>query len=152
MHLELGPEHPQPVALVWLGRAGQETCRLSRGPTGESSERTPNPRTRAPNATHRPVPLLDAPQPSELEPRESEAAEAPLLDRADPSAEQRSSRSRRPSRSLDVERASLFWVSGGSSRFRTGRRRQTGPSQHPAGGDYLHKVARGPSDPSVTAE
>ena len=43
------------------------------------------------------------PKPSELEPRESEVADAPLLDRAEPVAEQRSSPRRRLSRSLDVE-------------------------------------------------
>lgn len=58
------------------------------------------------------------PKPSELEPRESEVADAPLLDRAEPVAEQRSSPRRRLSRSLDVEMASLFWVSEGSLHFR----------------------------------
>lgn len=48
------------------------------------------------------------PKPSELEPRESEVADAPLLDRAEPVAEQRSSPRRRLSRSLDVEMSSLF--------------------------------------------
>lgn len=61
-----------------------------------------------------PAPLWDVPKPSELEPRESEVADAPLLDRAEPVAEQRSSPRRRLSRSLDVEMASLFWVSEGS--------------------------------------
>lgn len=62
-----------------------------------------------------PVPIRDASQPRELEPRESEVAEAPLPDRPDPAAEQRSSSSKRSSRSLDVERASLLWASDCSS-------------------------------------
>lgn len=69
-------------------------------------------------STNIPAPLLDVLQPSELEPRESEVADAPLLDSADPVAEQRSSPRRRLSRSLDVEMASLFWVSEGSLHFR----------------------------------
>lgn len=68
----------------------------------------------APIATNIPVPLLDASQASKPEPRESEVAEAPLPDRAEPVAEQRSSCSNRSSRSLDVERASLLWGSAGS--------------------------------------
>lgn len=69
-------------------------------------------------STNIPAPLWDVSQPSELEPRESEVADAPLLDRAEPVAEQRSSPRRRLSRSLDVEMASLFWVSEGSLHFR----------------------------------
>lgn len=68
-----------------------------------------------------PAPLRDVSQPSELEPSESEVADAPLLDRAEPVAEQRSSPRRRLSRSLEVEMASLFWVSEGSLHFRDRR-------------------------------
>lgn len=60
-------------------------------------------------------------QPRELEPSESEVADAPLLDSAEPVAEQRSSPRRRLSRSLEVEMASLFWVSEGSLHFRDRR-------------------------------
>lgn len=113
---------------------------LLNAPEPRQPKHTPNPRTPTPNTTHRPVPLLDTPQPGELEPRESEAAEAPLLDGADSPAEQRSSRSRRSSRSLDAERASLFWASEGPSCCRNWE--QT-PGQHPARGDGQHEVAQG---------
>lgn len=77
----------------------------------------------APSANNIPAPLLDVVQPSEPEPRESDVAEAPLPDRADPVAEHRSSCSKRSSRPLDVERASLFRASAGSSCF--GNREKT---------------------------
>lgn len=83
-----------------------------------NDENTPTPwDLGAAGTTTIPVPLLDVSQPSETEPRESEAAEAPLPDRADPVAEHRSSCSKRSSRPLDVERASLIRASAGSSRF-----------------------------------
>lgn len=71
----------------------------------------------APSATDIPVPLGDASQPCEPEPREQEVAEAPLPESAEPAAEQTSACSRRWSRPLDAERASLFWASAGSSPF-----------------------------------
>ena len=80
----------------------------------------------APSTTYVPAPLLDASQPSEPEPREQEVAEAPLPDGAEPAAEQRSSCSRRRSRPLDTDRASLLWASLGLSYF--GNREET-PSQ-----------------------
>lgn len=69
-------------------------------------------------STNIPAPLRDVSQPIELEPRESEVADAALLDSAEPVAEQRSSPRRRLIRSLDVEMTSLFWVSEGSLHFR----------------------------------
>lgn len=53
-------------------------------------------------------------------------AEALLPDRAEPVAEPRSSFRSRLSRSLDVERASLFCVSAGSSDYRGDRENGTG--------------------------
>lgn len=96
-----------------------------------SLKHTDWPRPQCPRATNAPVPLLGASQPSALEPRESEVAEAPLPDRADPVAEQRSPCSRRSSRPLEAERASLFWVLAGSPCFRAERTLQS--DQHTAG-------------------
>lgn len=113
------------------GRPGASCENLPDAPETQQPETRPLPRDSGAPVADVPVPLLDTSQPRELEPRESEVAEAPLLDRADPAAEQRSSRSRRSSKSLDVERASLFWASEGSSRFGDRRRRSgrrwTGP-------------------------
>jgi hypothetical protein len=93
-----------------------------------------------------PAPLRDTSQPRELEPRESEVAEAPLPDSAEPVAEQRSSFSRRLSRSLDVDRASLFWVSEGSLHFRDREKKTllfTGLSNHTTHSVKLCRVGSG---------
>lgn len=96
----------------------------------------------APSTTYIPAPLADASQPSEPEPREQEAAEAPLPDGAEPMAERRSSRGRTCSRPPGVHRASLLWASLGWSHF--GNRAET-PGQVSGLHQTLRDTAGAPS-------
>lgn len=115
-----GPFKQQPEALGATGTLRRREPKIPRCVTWGSSKHmsttAPTP-LRAPGTPHVPGPLLDGSQPREPEAREQEVAEAWLPESAESVAGQRSPCSRRRSKPLDEERASLFGASAGSSRL-----------------------------------